>query len=161
HGDGAWLVELAGLDDADLVARAVADVLQIREAPGRTALAQLSEYAAQCSVVVVLDNCEHVRAAAAGVARALLRGGPNARVLATSRERLGVGGEVVHAVPLLTMPPVDTTTAAGIGGFESVQLFTERARHADSTFALTDANAAAVAAICRRLDGIPLAVELA
>jgi len=160
-GDGVWLVELAPVAEAELVARTVAAVLQVGEEPGRPMLDTLAEAVGDRSLLVVLDNAEHVLGAAAKLADALMRSCPRACLLVTSREPLGVGGEHVFRVPSLAVPPADLAAPGRLAAFESVQLFAERAVMYRRGFALDDANAAAVAAVCVRLDGIPLALELA
>jgi predicted ATPase/class 3 adenylate cyclase len=160
-GDGVWLVELAPVADPELVARTVAAVLQFREEPGRPMLDTLVDVVGDRYLLVVLDNAEHVLGAAAKLADALLRSCPLACLLVTSREPLGIGGEHVFRVPSLAVPPADLAVPDRLAAFESVQLFVERASMQRQGFALDDFNAAAVAAVCVRLDGIPLALELA
>ena len=160
-GDGVWLVELAPVAEPELVARTVAAVLQVREEPGRPMLDTLVDAVGDRYLLVVLDNAEHVLGAAAKLADAMLRSCPRACLLVTSREPLGISGEHVFRVPPLAVPPADLAVADRLASFESVQLFAERAAMHRQGFALDDANAAAVAAICARLDGIPLALELA
>ena len=159
---GVWLVELAPLADPALVVQAVATTFQVREAAGRSLLDLLVDYLQPKSLLLVLDNCEHLVAACAQLTSALLRACPNLKILATSREALGVAGEVTYQVPPLSRPdPRRAQSLAQLNEFESVQLFVERGVHSQPRFALTDANAKAVAHICHRLDGIPLAIELA
>jgi predicted ATPase/DNA-binding SARP family transcriptional activator len=146
--DGAWLVELAGLGDGTLVAKAVAAALGIESRSGRDSSEAVAATIGARPLLLVLDNCEHLIAAVAGLAEGLLRRCPGLRILATSREPLHVAGEVEWRVPSLA--PV-----------EAVRLFAERAGRASSRFALSEENAAAVAEVCRRVDGIPLAIELA
>jgi predicted ATPase/DNA-binding CsgD family transcriptional regulator len=160
-GDGVWLAELAPVADPELVARTVAAVLGIREEPARPMLDTLVEAVGDRHLLVVLDNAEHVLGAAAKLADAMLRCCPRACLLVTSREPLGIGGEHVFRVPPLPVPPADLADPGRLAAFESVQLFAERAAMRRRGFALDDANAAAVAAVCVRLDGIPLALELA
>jgi len=160
-GDGVWLVELAPVAEPELVARTVAAVLGVPEEPGRSMLDTLVEAVGDRYLVVVLDNAEHVLGAAAKLADTLMRCCPRACLLVTSREPLGVSGERVFRVPPLPVPPADLGAPARLAAFESVQLFTERAVMYRPGFALDAANAAAVAAVCVRLDGIPLALELA
>ncbi len=160
-GDGVWLVELAPVAEPELVARTVAAVLGVREEPGRPILSTLVDAVGDRSLLVVLDNAEHVLGAAAKLADALMRSCPRACLLVTSREPLGVSGEHVFRVPPLAVPPADLAAPGRLAAFESVQLFAERASMYRQGFALDDANAAAVAAVCVRLDGIPLALELA
>jgi predicted ATPase/class 3 adenylate cyclase/DNA-binding CsgD family transcriptional regulator len=160
-GDGIWLVELAPVAEPDLVARAAAAVLQVREEPGRAMLDTLVDAVGDRHLLLVLDNAEHVLGAAAKLADALMRSCPRACLLVTSREPLGVGGEHIFRVPPLPVPPADLAAPGQLAAFESVQLFTERASMHRQGFVLDTANAAAVAAVCVRLDGIPLALELA
>ena len=160
-GDGVWLVELAPLADPDQVARTVAATLGVREVAGRSMLDTLVEWVAERSLLVVLDNAEHVLAAAATVVDALLRSCPRVHVLATSREPLGVGGEQVFRLASLSVPPVGAGDPDDVGRSEAAQLFVERAGLRRPGFGLDTDNAAAVASVCTRLDGIPLAIELA
>jgi predicted ATPase/class 3 adenylate cyclase/DNA-binding CsgD family transcriptional regulator len=160
-GDGVWLAELAPVADPELVAGTVAAVLGVREQPGPPALDTLVEAIGDRYLLVVLDNAEHVLGAAAKLADAVMRYCPRACLLVTSREPLGIGGEHVFRVPPLPVPPADLAVPGELAAFESVQLFTERAAMHRQGFALDDDNAAAVAAVCVRLDGIPLALELA
>jgi predicted ATPase/class 3 adenylate cyclase/DNA-binding CsgD family transcriptional regulator/tetratricopeptide (TPR) repeat protein len=160
-GDGVWLAELAPVADPDLVAHTVATVLGVREEPGRPMLDTLVDAVGDRWLLVVLDNAEHVLGAAAKLADAMMRCCPRACLLVTSREPLGTGGEHVFRVPPLAVPPADLAAPELLAAFESVQLFTEHAARHRQGFALDEANAAAVAAVCARLDGIPLALELA
>ena len=160
-GEGVWLVELAPVSEPELVARTVAAVLGVREEPERPMLDTLVEAVGDRYLLVVLDNTEHVLGAAAKLADALMRSCPRACLLVTSREPLGVSGEHVFRVPSLAVPPADLAAPDRLAAFESVQLFAERAVMYRRGFALDAANAAAVAAVCVRLDGIPLALELA
>ena len=160
-GDGVWLVELAPVAEPELVARTVAAVLGVREEPGRPVLDTLADAVGDRSLLLVLDNAEHVLGAAAKLADAMIRSCPRACLLVTSREPLGIGGEHVFRVRPLAVPPADLTATERLAAFESVQLFTERAAMHRQGFALDDDNAAAVAAVSVRLDGIPLALELA
>ncbi|MGQ0549733.1 MAG: tetratricopeptide repeat protein [Armatimonadota bacterium] len=158
--DGAWLVDLAALSDATLVAQTVASSLRVREQPGRSVLTTLTEYLRPKQLLLVLDNCEHLVAGCAEVAAALLRACPRLRILVTSREALRVGGELVWPVPSLSTPDPERPPAADIlTRFEASRLFVERALAVNREFSV--AGTAAVAQICRRLDGIPLAIELA
>jgi predicted ATPase/class 3 adenylate cyclase/DNA-binding CsgD family transcriptional regulator len=160
-GDGVWLVELAPLADPELVASTVAAVLGVREEPGRPMLNTLADAIGDRYLLVVLDNAEHVLGAAAKLADTLIRSCPQACLLVTSREPLGISGEHVFRVPSLTVPPADLAAPAQLAAFESVQLFTEHAAMHRQGFTLDEDNAEAVAAVCARLDGIPLALELA
>jgi len=159
--DGVWLVELAPVAEPELVARTVAAVLGVREEPGRPVLDTLADAVGDRYLLVVLDNAEHVLGAAAKLADALLRCCARACLLVTSREPLGISGEHVFRVPPLPVPPAGLAEPARLAAFESVQLFVEHAAMHRQGFAVDDANAAAVAAVCVRLDGIPLALELA
>ena len=160
-GEGVWLVELAPVAEPELVARTVAAVLGVREEPERPVLDTLVEAVGDRYLLVVLDNAEHVLGAAAKLADAMMRSCPRACLLVTSREPLGVSGEQVFRVPSLAVPPADLAAPDRLAAFESVQLFAERAVMYRRGFALDAANAVAVAAVCVRLDGIPLALELA
>jgi predicted ATPase/class 3 adenylate cyclase len=160
-GDGVWLVELARLADPGLVASAVASALSVREQPARPVPDVLGDALADRRLLLVLDNCEHVRDAAAELASAVLRSCPGVVILATSREPLGIGGEHVYRVPSLDVPPPDASDVAEIAGCSATELFLQRANQHRSGVELDERNAVAVAAICRRLDGIPLAIELA
>jgi predicted ATPase len=160
--DGVWMVELAPLAEPSLVAQAVASTLGVREQPGRSLTETLSDYLASKKVLLVLDNCEHLIEACAKLAESLLRSCPELRVLATSREALGIAGEVAWPVPSLSLPDLRRMPEAdSLSRYEAARLFVERARAVKPDFALTDDNATAVAHVCYRLDGIPLAIELA
>lgn len=160
-GDGAWLVELAPVAEPELVARTAAAVLGVREEPGRPMLETLVDAVGDRHLLVVVDNAEHLLGAAAKLADALVRSCPRACLLVTSREPLGISGEQVFRVPPLPVPPADLADPGPLAAFESVQLFTEHALMHRQGFALDKENAGAVAAVCVRLDGIPLALELA
>jgi predicted ATPase/class 3 adenylate cyclase len=160
-GDGVWLVELAPLADPGLVASAVMSALWLREQPGRSVADVLVDALADRRLLLVLDNCEHVRDAAAELANELLRSCPGVVILATSRQPLGIAGEHVYRVPSLDLPPPDASDVADVAGCSAAELFLQRAAQHRSGVTLDARNAAAVAAICRRLDGIPLAIELA
>lgn len=150
--DGVWLVELAPLDRVDLVATAAASALRVPDRPGRTALESITRHVADFEVLVILDNCEHVAAGAAQLASAMATAGDGVRILATSREPLRVGQEHVEEVRPLGVK--GTTSPA-------VQLFVERAAAVKSDFRPTGDELAAINRICERLDGLPLATELA
>ena len=136
EGDGVWLVELAPVADPELVARTVAAVLGVREEPGRPMLDTLAEAVGDRSLLVVLDNAEHVLGAAAKLADAMMRCCPRACLLVTSREPLGISGEHVFRIPPLPVPPADLAAPDRLAAFESVQLFTERAAMHRQGFAL-------------------------
>jgi predicted ATPase/DNA-binding SARP family transcriptional activator/DNA-binding CsgD family transcriptional regulator len=162
YRDGVYLAELAPLADAALVTQAVAEALAVREQPDRSLTDTLVEVLREKELLLILDNCEHLVDAAAHLSETLLRSCPHLKILATSREVLGTPGEVTWLTPSLSgptkhhRPPIEE-----LEGYESVRLFVERARYRNPTFVLTPQNAGAVAEICERLDGIPLAVELA
>ncbi|MFJ8834044.1 BTAD domain-containing putative transcriptional regulator [Micromonospora aurantiaca] len=164
---GAWLVELAPITDPADVPRAVLDTLGRRDRtlepvrpPARDPLGRLVETIATDETLIVLDNCEHVVEAAARLAEELLGRCPGLRVLATSREPLGIVGEALDPVPPLRLPPADATPDDALA-YPSVQLLRDRAAAVRPGFAVTGENVAAVVEICRRLDGLPLAIELA
>src|SRR5215216_855287 len=162
YTDGAWLVELAPLSEGTLVAQAVATVLGVQEQPERPLTDTLVDFLRSKQALLVLDNCEHLVDTVARLADILLNSSPHLRVLATSRESLNVEGELTWLVPSLSAPSLgDAPTVEELAGYESVRLFVERARHRNPAFSLTSENAHAVAMICGRLDGIPLAIELA
>jgi predicted ATPase/DNA-binding CsgD family transcriptional regulator len=162
YPDGAWFVDLGPIGDPSLAFRTVASALRIRERPGRLLLEALADGVSDRRLLLVLDNCEHLIDACARLADSILRRGRGPTLLATSRERLRVEGETSWRVQPLTIPP------AGLGSkpdqllaWESVTLFCDRARKVAPSYRLTQENGSAVAEICRRLDGIPLAIELA
>jgi predicted ATPase/two-component SAPR family response regulator len=160
--DGVWLVELASLSDPALVPQTVAFALGIREQPGRLLTDTLSEHLELKKMLLVLDNCEHLVEACARLAEALLRSCPNLRILATSREALGITGETGWLVPSLSLPnPPYLPPVEELPRYEAARLFIERAAAMLPTFEPTDRNAAVVMRVCRGLDGIPLAIELA
>jgi predicted ATPase/DNA-binding CsgD family transcriptional regulator/transcriptional regulator with XRE-family HTH domain len=156
--DEVWLAELAPVRDQALVAAVVAAALGVREQPGLSAAGALARVLARRQLLLVLDNCEHVIGAAAELCAGLLVACDDVRVLATSREPLRVAGEAGYRLGPLALPGLDDADAAGC---EAVALFAERARQADAHFALTGKTTAAVARLVRRLDGMPLAIELA
>jgi predicted ATPase/DNA-binding CsgD family transcriptional regulator len=157
--DGAWLVELAAVPEPALVQAAVATALGIRQAPGTSLLEALTAVLARQQLLLVLDNCEHVLAAAAELCGALLAACDDVRVLATSREPLRVAGEARYRLAPLALP--DRDDLAGAARAEAVALFADRARNVDFQFALDERTAPAVARLVARLDGMPLAIELA
>ena len=159
---GVWLVRLDQLRDEALVAQAIAGALGLQDRAGFSPEAALADYLAGRQLLLVLDNCEHLVDAVAKLADLLLRAAAGLRVLATSREALIIDGEMVLPVPPLPVPEEgQPLTAAGLGVFPAVRLFAERAAQVVPGFAVTEANQAAVAGICRRLEGLPLALELA
>jgi non-specific serine/threonine protein kinase len=162
YPDGIWIVEFAAVADPAQVPQAVAQVLGLKEQPGRHLTRTIAEHLAPRHLLLVLDNAEHVLEACAQVSDAMLRGCARLSVLVTSRERLGIVGELTYRVPSLTAPgPEQQATRERASAYESVRLFVERAQLQQPQFVVTDGNAAAVASICQRLDGIPLAIELA
>lgn len=159
---GAALIELASLADATLVPDVVAAALDVRAMPGQKLIDAVVEFLASRSLLLVLDNCEHLLAAAAELADVLLRFAPELTILATSREALRVPAEVVFRVPSLDIPdPEQTLEPDELLRYEAVRLFVERAAAAAPGFAVDEENAVDVARICFRLDGLPLALELA
>lgn len=162
YRDGVWLVDLAPVADPDLVVKTVMYALGLRVQGGGVDVEILTAYLKGRRQVLLLDNCEHVIEPVARLTASVLRECPDIRILATSREPLGVSGEVNRRVPSLSTPdPGRHLPCQVLLEFESVSLFCECATRAVGTFALTDANAIGVARICHRLDGIPLAIELA
>ncbi len=161
-GDGVWLVELASLTDPGLVPSTVAGALGLREEPGKPILQTLTEYLKGKRLLLLLDNCEHLLDACAKLADAVLRQCPQVVILASSREGLGIAGELTYRVPSLSLPePKVRQTAESLTHYEAVHLFIERAQFHQPAFTVTNQNAPALASICHRLDGIPLAIELA
>jgi predicted ATPase/DNA-binding CsgD family transcriptional regulator len=160
--DGVWMVELASLAEPSLVPQAVAFTLGVRERPGRSLTEALSDYLRTRDLLLILDNCEHLIGACAEFAEALLRSCSGLRVLATSREALGITGEIARPVPSLSLPDLRRLPdLESLSRYESARLFVERTAAVRPTFTLTEQNAPAVAQVCYRLDGIPLAIELA
>jgi DNA-binding SARP family transcriptional activator len=160
---GVWLVELAPLSDPTLVPQAVAQALGVREQPGRPLLETLKDTLRTKKMLLVVDNCEHLVEAVAQLVDALLASCPHLRILATSRGTLNAAGEVTWVVPSLTVPGShqEAYTPQEQETYESVRLFGERARQRNPSFVLTVRNGQSVAQICQRLEGIPLAIELA
>jgi predicted ATPase/DNA-binding CsgD family transcriptional regulator len=160
--DGRWWVELAPLADPDLVPQAVASSLGVREAPGRTPVEVLIEHLRPEKVLLVLDNCEHLIDTCATLVDNLLRACRDLKILATSREALGIAGERAWVVPSLSLPDIERLPSVEeLPRYEAVRLFDERARAVTSTFELKRENAPVVAQLCQRLEGVPLAIELA
>ncbi len=159
--DGIWLVELASLAEPRLVPQAVATALGVREEQSRPLLATLVDYLRTKRLLLLLDNCEHLLEACARLSDAILHACPRVKIFTTSREALGIAGETTYRVPSLSLPDREHAALDALKQYESVRLFVERASAARSDFEMTDHNAPAVAQISRRLDGIPLALELA
>jgi len=160
--NGIWFVELAPLTDPALVPQTVVTAIRLHNEGNRPALTVLSDYLRAKTALLVLDNCEHLIEAAAQLSEALLQACPNLRTLTSSREALGIPGEISYRVPSLStpdirrLPPIKNLTE-----YEAVRLFSERAQTALPSFTITKENAPAIAQVCARLDGIPLAIELA
>jgi non-specific serine/threonine protein kinase len=162
YADGVWLVEFGALRDPVLVPQTVATVLGLSDQPGKSLTQLLAEHLESRQLLLVLDNTEHLIAACAQFVYEVMRHCEQVAILATSRERLGLAGELTYRVPPLSTPsPQREMTAASLAPYESVQLFKERAQLFLPQFALTDQNAQALTRICQQLDGIPLAIELA
>ncbi len=161
YADGVWLVELAALVDPGLVPPAIAAVMGVREQTQEAVLATLAAALHQRQALLVLDNCEHLVGACAAAAEALLQACARLRVLTTSRAPLGVAGETVWRLAPLAVPSDRAATADKLQRGAAVRLFLDRAVAADPTFGLAEPDAPAVARLCRRLDGLPLAIELA
>jgi predicted ATPase/class 3 adenylate cyclase len=158
--DGAWLIELAGVRDPDALESAVSATFGLEGQPGKSGRDALMGFLAPKEMLLVLDNCEHLLRAVAGLVGRVQQSCPEVRVLATSREGLSVRAEHIVAVASLAVPD-DEGEVGAIGACDAVRLFVERAQAAKADFALTAANCAAVAQVCRQLDGVPLAIELA
>ncbi|MGY4785799.1 protein kinase domain-containing protein [Rhodococcus opacus] len=160
--NGVWLVELGNLQDALLVTNTISAALGFRNQSAESLLLSLAGYLAEKQLLLVLDNCEHLVEAIAALTETLLRSCPGLRILATSREPVGIDGEVVVRVPPLSIPDDRRVPSLReLPQYESVTLFAERATKADPKFELTGDNQAAVTQICQRLDGLPLPIELA
>ncbi len=159
---GIWMVDLAPSSDAQFVPQAVAAAFELKESVGRGVEDVVEDYLRAKEILLVLDNCEHVLDAIAPLAETWLRIGAGVRLLATSREALGITGETILVVPTLAVPDAaESATAEDVSRSEAVQLFVKRARAVCPGFDLTDDDASFVSEICRRLDGIPLALEMA
>ncbi|MBV8461254.1 MAG: tetratricopeptide repeat protein [Candidatus Eremiobacteraeota bacterium] len=162
HPDGVWFVDLAGLQDPDLVVSETASILSVRVGAERSLSDSIIYALKPKRVLLILDNCEHLVEAAAQMTSAIIKGAPQVRVLTTSREGLGIAGEAIHRVLPLAVPKSSTgITAEAAKQFGAVALFVDRATAANTRFTLSDADAATVVDICRALDGIPFAIELA
>ena len=161
YPDGVWFVELASIRDPKLIPQAVLAALGLQDHSSGWAVSNLSDYLADKRPLLILDNCEHVHDAAAVLAGTLLRACPEVRILATSRQALGVTGEVVIDVPTLSLPEDGKTSPEALLRSDAVSLFVERARAVQQDFAVDATNAAAILSVCTHVDGIPLALELA
>ena len=162
YSDGVWLSEFAPIADPALVPKTVASALSVPEQPGRDMTETLVDVLRPKTVLLVLDNCEHLLTACRDLVVALLRKCPRVRILATSREGLGIPGETLWRVPSLSMPDLrHLPPSEELVLYDAVRLFVDRAVAAAQGFTVTSENASAVAQVCQRLDGIPLAIELA
>jgi predicted ATPase/class 3 adenylate cyclase len=161
YRDGVWLVELAPLSDPDLIVPTIAAIFHVRRQMEMSIEENLLNFLRAKQLLLILDNCEHMVEACARITDLFLRTSPRMKILASSREALGISGEAVFRVPSLSLPDAVHITPEALAESESAQLFIERARAVDPKFTLTAKNATAVAQICSRLDGIPLAIELA
>ena len=160
---GVWLAELGPLNGPDLVPSVIGLAVGVRQQPGQAMVDTLANVFGNDSVLIVLDNCEHLVGACAALAERLLRTCPALSVLATSREPLGVPGEIIWPMPSLSLPPAARRPPAldEVVACDAVKLFVERATAAQPRFVLNEGNAELIVRICRRLDGLPLAIELA
>ncbi len=159
---GVWFVELAPLTDPDLIPQAILSTIGIKEQQGKTPLDVLKEYLHEKQTLIVLDNCEHLVSASAQVGNTLLNAALGLKVMASSREALGVKGEVSYPVPSLSLPDIKhLPVIEGLSQYEAVRLFIDRALLVAPHFVVDKDNAPYIAQICYRLDGIPLAIELA
>ncbi len=162
YPNGAWLVELAPLADPELIPKTVASALNLPEIPGKTVLQSVEDYLRAKRLLLILDNCEHLLDACARLADRLLRACPGLTILASSREFLGVKGEAPYLVPPMSLPDTrHLPPLAQLAEYDAVRLFVERARMISPDFSLIEANASAIVQVVSRLDGIPLAIELA
>lgn len=160
--DGVWLVELASISDPKLVAHAIAGALQIKEEPNTPLFQTVTKRLLDKRLLLLIDNCEHLIATCSELIESLMKTLPTLAILATSRESLNISGEMVWKVPSLSMPDITKLPSmVELTSFDAIQLFIDRAKTCQPTFALSPQNAESVAKICFRLDGIPLAIELA
>ena len=162
YPDGAWFVELAPISDPLLLPRTTAIAIGLRDEPQRPVIDMLCDYLRGKQLLLILDNCEHLVEACAQLADTLLHACPQIRILASSREALGIAGETSYLVPSLELPDMQNLpTVEVLSQCEAIRLFSERASAATQNFRVTDDNASSIAQICHHLDGIPLAIELA
>src|SRR6185436_9698284 len=160
--NGVWLAELAPVTDPTLVPQTLLAIFNLREDSHRSPLEVLIDYLRAKTLLLIIDNCEHLIEACAQISEDLLHACPGLKILASSREALGIPGEFAYHVPSLGTPdPADLPPLDKLEKVDSIRLFIERAATAKPGFALTNDNASFVAQICYRLDGIPLAIELA
>jgi predicted ATPase/class 3 adenylate cyclase/tetratricopeptide (TPR) repeat protein len=160
-GDGVWLAELAAVTDQDAVAPAISQALRLAVNPGRPALEALLDALEPQDVLIVVDNCEHLIGGCAKIAEAIVRRCPRVHLLATSREPLGIGGETIYRVPSLSLPGPGEADPPAPGSSDAVALFADRARAQGVALSVDEQAGPLVVSICRRLDGMPLAIELA
>ena len=160
-GDGVWLVELAAVTNEDVVASAISEALRLAAQPGRPALETLLDALASQDVLIVLDNCEHLIGGCAKTAELILRRCPRVHLLATNREPLGIGGETIYRVPSLSLPGSGDCGSSAAESSDAIALLVERAREQGIGLSVDEETSALVVSICRRLDGMPLAIELA
>jgi predicted ATPase/class 3 adenylate cyclase len=160
-GDGVWLVELAAVTDGDTVASAISRALGIAAQPSRPALEALVEALVPQDILIVLDNCEHLIDACAKTADAILRRCPRVHLIATSREPLGIAGETIYRVPSLSLPAPDEPALAAPESSDAIALFVDRVRAQGTGLVVDEQTIPLIVSICRRLDGLPLAIELA
>jgi len=161
YPDGVWFIEFDSLSTPDLVTQTVASVFDIRESSNRPIIEILTNILHDKSVLLIFDNCEHLLDACAELATTLLSQCPKLKILVTSREILNITGEAIYQMPSLSLPEQDEVSLKKLSEYESVRLFSERATLSLSSFSLTNENAHTVMNICRRVDGIPLGIELA
>jgi predicted ATPase/class 3 adenylate cyclase len=160
-GDGVWLAELAAVTDEDAVPAAISQALRLAARPGRPVLEALLDALALQDVLIVADNCEHLIGGCAKTAEAIVRQCPRVHLLATSREPLGIGGEVIYRVPSLSLPGPGDSGPPAAGSSDAVALFAERARAHGVALPVDELAGPLAVSVCRRLDGMPLAIELA
>ena len=160
-GDGVWVAELAAVTDSGAVPAAISRALRLAVNPGRPALETLLDALAPQDVLIVLDNCEHLIGGCAKTAEAIVRRCPQVHLLATSREPLGIGGETIYRVPSLSLPGSDDSDSGTPGSSDAVALFADRARAGGVALSVEEQAGPVVVSVCRRLDGMPLAIELA
>jgi predicted ATPase len=167
YPDGVWVVELAPLSDPALLPQSVALALKVQEAPRQPLTVTLSNYLKLKHLLLVFDNCEHLRPAVAQLTQTLLLAAPQLKILATSREALALAGEATYLVPSLSLPMPPDQSSSRLGSpselerYDAPTLFIERAKVVSSNFSVTQQNVAAIVRVCQRLDGVPLAIELA
>ena len=162
YSNGVWFIELAPILDPLLVPRTIAITIGLREEPQRPVIDMLCDYLHEKKMLIILDNCEHLVNACAQMANQILQAAPHVCILASSREALGIAGEVTYRVPSLGLPDINhLPSVKSLSQYEAVKLFIDRATSAIPSFSVTNENAPFLAQICSRLDGIPLAIELA